>query len=866
MHAHFRRLAMGSAVSAITIATPAFAQAASFNVPSQAVASAVRQFARQAKIQIMVSGHVAEGRRTHAISGAMTVDQAFDRMLADTGLTVRTTGAGTYVLVANPGAALGDVPAAAPQEDAKADVVEPAEIVVLGSGETRSVSTVRPANLDVLPPGTSVQKALNFLPGVSAQSIDALGVNEQSLTLQVRGFSTTHLGYTLDGMPLGDGAYNNYNGLTISRALISENLGSAELSTGIASLGIASTSNLGGAVTYRSGDPHKQMGLAISQTFGSEDGLRSFARFDTGEHAGFSAYVSGQYSRQDLFVNQAAWNRSTGKQFNGKLKYAFDGGSITAFGDVSRTNQADDAYLSKDMINRLGYDWGGYAPDWNAYLGVAACSVSGTPVKCAAAPKPQKNSDVTFTNGQILRNDELFYVSGDYALTRTLSAHLQVYHHTDKGGGNNWIAGLSNQGTTSTADDVPVQIRDTRYTIDRTGVRGNLSWDVAFNHLEAGFWVEDNTSSAARYIWTNVTEPFNIGRYLKGTPDLAQWVQRTKWTTRQFYAQDTVSLFNDALSIDFGFKSSYSRSNAEAERGIAKAAPPASSQFATGSLVAKDNFLPEVGLRWKVASGHELYASYSENVAMFQGGFKLGPQSVSQTVWNAQGATLKPETSRSFDGGYRYVSGPLQVSLAGYWVKFDNRLLQYNPCPTNQQQNPGCGNSFHNAGSVTSRGAELGVLWRPLSWLNWYNSVSLNKTSYDQDLNWCTTTCTIYATAGKQQVDTPKTMVASVLTLKQGGFSASLQGKYTGRRYYTYTNDQSFGGYTTFDLGIGYDFGAVGMLKHLKLALNVTNLTDKRYAANFDNSVFAPNDPSGTIVVAHSSAPRQFFGTISAGF
>lgn len=745
---------------------------------------------------------------------------------------------------------------------------EAPDIVVIGVGETRSVSTLLPSNLDTLPPGTSVQKSLNFLPGVMAQSIDALGVNEQSLSLQVRGFSTTHLGYTLDGMPLGDGAYNNYNGLTISRALISENLGRADLATGIAGLGIASTSNLGGAVTYTSSDPHKELGFAVRQTIGSDNGLRTFARIDTGEHGGFSAYLSGSYSQQDLFVNQGAYTKSTGKQFNGKLKYAFDGGTITAFADISRTNQADDPYLSKDMLSRLGYDWGGYAPDWQSYLGVAYCTVTAptAPSKCVAAPAPQKNADVTFTNGQILRNDDLFYVAGDYALSKSLSAHLQLYHHSDKGAGNNFITGWSTQGTASTADDLPVQIRDTRYTINRTGVVGSLSWHVGFNTLEAGFWVEDNSSSAARYIWTNVTGPFDLGHYLQGQPDLAQWVQVTKWKTNQFYVQDTVSLLDDALSFDFGFKSTYAKSDAEAREGIAKAAPPASSQFATGTLVAKDNFLPEVGLRWKVAPGHELYASYAENMAMFQGGFKLGPQSVTQAIWDVQGKTLKPETSRSFEGGYRYVSRLLQLSLSGYWVKFDNRLLQYNPCPTNQQQNPGCGNSFHNAGSVTSRGVELGVLLRPLQWLSWYNSVSLNKTTYDQDLNFCTTTCTLYATAGKQQVDTPKTMVSSVLTVKQGGFSASLQGKYTGRRYYTYTNDQSFAGYTTFDLGLGYDFGHVGPLKGAKLSLNVTNLTDRRYASNFDNSVFAPTDPAGTILVFHSSAPRQVFGTISAAF
>ena len=741
-----------------------------------------------------------------------------------------------------------------------------ATIVVVGSGQTRSVSTLLPSNLDTLPPGTSVQKALNFLPGVMAQSIDALGVNEQSLSLQVRGFNTTHLGYSLDGMPLGDGAYNNYNGLTISRALISENLGRADLATGIAGLAIPSTSNLGGALTYVSRDPSKDAALAVSQTLGSESSLRTFVRLDTGEHGGFSAYVSGQYVEQDLFVNQPAYNKSTGKQLNAKVQYKADGIKITAFADLSRTNQADDAYLSKDMLNRLGWDWGGYAPNWQRYLGVAACTVTTTPTKCAAAPAPQKNADVTFTNGQILRNDNLFYLSGDFELAKGLSVHTQVYHHNDKGAGNNFIAGLSNQGTSSTADDVPVQIRDTRYTIDRTGVLASLNWQLGFNELQAGLWVEDNTSSAARYIWTNVTGPFSLAQYLKGQPNTAQWVQETHWKTQQFFVQDTVRLFDDALSVDFGFKSTYSRSDARAIRGIAASAPPASSQFASGVLVAKDNFLPEVGVHWNVAPGHELFASYAENMAMFQGGFKLGPQSVSQAVWDAQGKYLKPETSKSVEGGYRYVSGPLQVALSGYYVKFDNRLLQYNPCPTNQQQNPGCGNSFHNAGSVTSKGAELGVLWKASPWLNWYNSASFNKSTYDENLNWCTTTCVVKLTAGKQQVDTPKTMLASVLTVNKSGFSASLQGKYTGRRYYTYTNDQSFGAVTTFDLGLSYDYGSFAYVQDLKLSLNITNLTNKRYASNFDSSVFAPDDAAGTVLVFHSSAPRQAFVTLSAGF
>ncbi|HEY4029444.1 MAG TPA: TonB-dependent receptor [Caulobacteraceae bacterium] len=753
-----------------------------------------------------------------------------------------------------------DAPAAEPAGS------EVGEIVVIATGVTRSVSSVQPSNLQVLPPGASVQKVLNLLPGVSAGSIDALGVNEQSLTLQVRGFSSTHLGYTLDGMPLGDGAYNNYNGLTISRALISDNLGRADLATGIAGLGIASTSNLGGAVTYTSSDPRKILGFTVNETYGSEDAHRTFARFDTGEHDGFSAYASGSFTSQDLFVNQGAGTRSTEGQFNGKAQYRFDRGQITAFADISRTNQADDPYLSKDMIDRLGWNWGGYAPNWQTYLTRAACPALATPVKCVKPGGSEVYTDDTYTNGQILRDDDLYYVAGDLDVTKDLKAHLQVYHHSDKGAGNNFISGVSNQGTASTADDLPVQIRDTRYTIDRTGVLGNLGWTIGFNHVQGGFWIEDNTSSAARYIWTNVTGPTSLGQYLSGQPQTAQWVQQTTWHTQQFYLQDTATFFDDALSIDFGFKSTDAKDTAQALPGISLTPPPASTQFANGSLEAKDDFLPEVGARWRVAPGHELYASYAENMAMFQGGFKLGPQSVSQAVWDVQGKTLKPETSKSVDVGYRYVGGPLQVSLAGYHVNFENRLLQYNPCPTNQQQNPGCGNSFHNAGSVTSNGVELGVMWKVAPWLDWYNSASINRTNYDDNLNFCTATCVLYKTAGKQQVDTPEQLLSSVLTAKWGGFFASLQGKYTSQRYYTYMNDQSFPGYTTVDLGLGYQFGAYSWVKGAKVAVNVTNLTDARYAANFDNSVFAPTDSSGTILVAHAAAPRQVFVTLGLNF
>ena len=124
----------------------------------------------------------------------------------------------------------------------------------------------------------------------------------------------------------------------------------------------------------------------------------------------------------------------------------------------------------------------------------------------------------------------------------------------------------------------------------------------------------------------------------------------------------------------------------------------------------------------------------------------------------------------------------------------------------------------------------------------------------------------VQPTDGKTQVDTPKQMFASEITWRDAGWFASLRGKYTGKRYYTYTNDQGFGGYTVFDAAGGYDFGEVGLARSMKVSFNVTNLTDKRYASNLDSSVFAPTDPAGTIYVFHASAPRQAFMSLDLRF
>ena len=117
-------------------------------------------------------------------------------------------------------------PPPAPAPDA-APVVDTADsdIIIVGKGQTRQVQQLDQADIAILTPGTSPLKAIAKLPSVNFQSADAFGAYEWSERVSIRSFNQNQIGFTLDGIPLGDGSYGNTNGLHISRAISSENVG-----------------------------------------------------------------------------------------------------------------------------------------------------------------------------------------------------------------------------------------------------------------------------------------------------------------------------------------------------------------------------------------------------------------------------------------------------------------------------------------------------------------------------------------------------------------------------------------------------------------------------------------------------------------
>jgi iron complex outermembrane receptor protein len=109
----------------------------------------------------------------------------------------------------------------------------------------------------------------------------------------------------------------------------------------------------------------------------------------------------------------------------------------------------------------------------------------------------------------------------------------------------------------------------------------------------------------------------------------------------------------------------------------------------------------------------------------------------------------------------------------------------------------------------------------------------------------------------------PKQLFTTELSYDGGPWFARLGAKYTGKRYYTYLNDNGVDAFWLANLSAGYKLKSLGWAKELSLQVNVTNLFDKQYISTVGSNGFAASDPKGTMGTLLAGAPRQVFFTLN---
>ena len=706
-------------------------------------------------------------------------------------------------------------------------IITPVQTVeILGSGQSRQVQNISRADMAKVVPGTSPLKVLEKLPGVSFQSADPFGAYEWSTRFSIRGFNQSQLGFTLDDIPLGDMSYGNNNGLHISRAISSENIGRVAVSQGAGGLGTASTSNLGGTVTFHTLGPSDTQSVTVAQTLGSDKTSRTFVRFDTGylSNNATKLFISGTRQRADKWKGDGPQDQD---QFNSRIEHHFGDNVLSAFYNHSDRKETDYQDLSLEMAQRLGYHWDNYAPDWQRALNAAKNIFKG----------PDNNMDDAYFAGRGLRKDNLGGLTMELKLASNADFKTTVYHHDNKGQGHWWTP------YTPSSAAVPISIRTTEYSISRDGIISDLSVDVAGHTVAAGFWGERSDHLLTRNFYA-VDGPVDDNHFLSN-PMSTGFKQNFKTTTTQFYLQDTYAALDGKLKINGGFKSPKVAIDATSLVGTR----------ASGSIVASKSFLPQAGLTYALTRDDEVFASASRNMRAFQPGVN-GPFSQTNANFALSQPNLKPETSTSLDLGYRFKRADVQGSLAVYHTKFDDRQLNVATCVGIA----GCPSLFVNVGKVETNGLEALAQWKITRELSWFNTFTYNDSQYKSDYKDNGVNVPV---SGKTVVDTPKNMFDTELGYENTVWFAKVGAKYTGKRYYTYLNDGGVPSFWLANLSAGYKLPSGGMFKELSLQVNVSNLFDKQYFSTIGSNGFKSSDPNGTFATLLSGAPRQVFFSLN---
>jgi iron complex outermembrane receptor protein len=679
-----------------------------------------------------------------------------------------------------------------------AATVDTGAVSVMGEGQVRASNTVTRKEFQEQQPGKNPVMALERVPGVNVTTADPYGIYEYGTDIQMRGFNSSQIGVTVDGVPMSNNAAAGGN--PASRFLESENLETAKVSQGSGDLSTPSYSALGGSINYTTVDPKNEAGAQAEVSGGSFSSHREYLRLDTGKFAdGTKAFVSGSRTDTEKWRGKG---KNTRKHFETKIQKVFGENKVGL--SYTYNDRFDHDYLDMSLADYQKY---GRSYDLNTVW-------TGDPLQ-------DQNNYTGWTNG---RTDQLLSLQGDFKLTDRARLSVVPYYQKEHG------FGTYNPGHNPITKAVELMYRESRYYTDRYGVTSKVTYDLGQHQLSAGLWLEKYKYRNDRNWYTTIDQS------VSGAPtlDVVQTDFNRKFVTNStvFFVQDSISMLNDRMKLDVGAKSIH----------VSRDYNDLLSSTNDRSATYSKSFLPQLGATYQLTTNEQIFGNVAKN---------FSAPSTSVLTVGTYNPDLKPESSTNIDLGVRTKRQTFDASLAVYHVKYDNRILQIKDSTNRYLLNA---DIYSNVGSITSKGVELASNWHPVQQFNLYTALTLNQSKFDQDYQASATQ--IVTSGGKFVPDSPKVMLFADASYHTGPYFAGINGKYVGQRYSTVDNTESAPAYEVFGLRAGYQVKKFYGVKDFRVQVNVDNLFDKSYLASMYTGTTAGNPTYFT------GTPRAVFLTI----
>ena len=694
------------------------------------------------------------------------------------------------------------------------------------------------------PAGTSGLKMLEALPGFNVQVNDALGLYEFGNSVFVRAFNLQQIGFSIDGVPLG--RTDQFGGSPIYRYVDNENTERVTASTGAGDVSQSGYASLGPYVDYQTSNPTVEPGVSLSYTLGSDSLRRSFVKLQSGEYQGLSAYFSRSKIDGDLWRGPGTIDR---EHLEAKVRYRFgDRDEVWLRAVHNSFYDYDSPYVSIAQYDGSANDLFGRSGRYFAYLD----SLPDLPESVPGVRYSNTGYNQFYKQAVNQRRDTLYSLGGQFEIRPDLLNYTTLYYEAKKGFGVSpeaYATSLALHNAESNVDGLfapkGVQYGLSSLSGHRFGGRTGLQWEVGQHQIDTGLWAETDVFNRqqGRY---NLTDGSPAGEPLFNEPVHLQGDFSSTRNSLQYHLKDTWTLLDDRLRLQFGFKSLNLKYRIEGYRNagdyINNRQPRLSTQW-------NDAFLPQAGLVYNLTDDTQVFASYSENMALPRG---------ADDIFRAASPSAPPpdaERAKNYEVGYRINRPTFNAAWALYRTDFDNRLQAFTSAVPGSSQ---VETYYQNVGKVQAYGTELSGQWKPpilADKVVLNGNLTYNKSTFQKD-------AAGLSIRDNDVPDSPRWLAQAGVTYELAPWALlNFSARYTGERYSNFTNSESVPGYTLYNayLDLGGERVHYGPLKNVKLRFNVDNLFDKDYLGYILTSTSGP-------AVFRPGSPRTFQSTLSMEF
>ncbi len=457
---------------------------------------------------------------------------------------------------------------------------------------------------------------------------------------------------------------------------------------------------------------------------------------------------------------------------------------------------------------------------------------------------------------------------------------------------------------------------------NRYGVLSSLIWDLNDNHrLRASYTLDygrhRQTGEAIRFdAFSNPVNPFG-GQKNWGAPNarvqaidgLSYFRSRDRNSIaelQQFSIDYRGQFLNDALTVLIGarapqFKRDLTQ-NCYTQNGssfVLCTAQPIGATLANGNVTFAgnttqyvrpystefkyDDILPNVTVGLDFAEGSNVYASYSEQIAVPRTDklYTAFRNPTATTVQPIAFNDVDPEFTKNYELGYRFTSPTIVATAAAYLNQYSNRVVStLDNDPASETFNT---TIDRNIGEVETRGAEGSIGWQMTDAVSLYAALTYTDSELQEDQIVGSYTCPatsptppangagcvpgersplIIPTKGKKVVETPDWQASFRADWQvTQALSMGLQAKWVDERFTTDVNDEVVPSYTVVDFDARYDLTDTFGIKDAFVQVNISNLFDEEYPVNISsgtNALAIADVNPGPGVNSRSGSPRTF--------